>query len=167
LLALVTGKVGMTPVGQASILVSAGKTKIMKIRWKWKDEPLASSIKLSGDPVGGIHEGQISEDLIPITIDFAEARKNILNEDWGLMFGSWIKTLLGGLFQGLDIPATIKGTKSEVDSFAKTLNREKKYIESWRKYGLDNPATYRDKAKLQGSIKDFERTTNIKWPFKD
>jgi hypothetical protein len=109
----------------------------------------------------------VSEDLIPITIDFAEARKNILNEDWGLMFGSWIKTLLGGLFQGLDIPATIKGTKSEVDSFAKTLNREKKYIESWRKYGLDNPATYRDKAKLQGSIKDFERTTNIKWPFKD
>jgi len=109
----------------------------------------------------------VSEDIVPVVIDFAEARKNVLKEDWALMFGSWVKTLLGGFFQGLNIPATIRGTKSEIDSFAKTLNKEKKYIESWKKYGLDNPATYRDKAKLNNAVKDFEKITNIKWPFKE
>ena len=37
-------------VGNESIGVSAGEKKIMKIRFKFESEKMASSVKLSGDP---------------------------------------------------------------------------------------------------------------------
>jgi len=43
-------RISMTPVGNDSIGVHVGKTKIMKMRFKYESQKLASSIKLSGDP---------------------------------------------------------------------------------------------------------------------
>lgn len=48
--ALSKNKISITPVGNTTILVHTDNIKIMRIRWKWTSEPLASSIKLSGDP---------------------------------------------------------------------------------------------------------------------
>jgi hypothetical protein len=109
----------------------------------------------------------MNNDLIPIKIDFAEIRGNKLNESWLLMFGSWIQTILGEMFGGGSLPVTVKGTPQEVESFANTLGREKRYLEAYRKYGLDNAKTYVSKAQLDSATKSFQQTTGIKWPFKE
>lgn len=48
--ALSTYPIALEPVGNDSIGVMAGKKKIMKIRFKFESEKMASSMKLSGDP---------------------------------------------------------------------------------------------------------------------
>jgi hypothetical protein len=48
--ALQKSKVTLEKVGNDSIGVKAGEKKIMKIRFKFESEKMASSMKLSGDP---------------------------------------------------------------------------------------------------------------------
>lgn len=43
-------KISLEPIGNESIGVKAGEKKIMKIRFKFESEKMASSVKLSGDP---------------------------------------------------------------------------------------------------------------------
>ena len=82
------------------------------------------------------------------------------------MFGGWVEWLLGQMFDTGSIPGTIVGTKSEIQSFASAMGSEKKYIESAKRYGLDHPTTYKNRARLDTATKAFERETGIKWPFK-
>ena len=102
-----------------------------------------------------------------ITIDFSEIRRKQkhLDESFLVMFGSWVQWLLGKMFGGGSIPGTIKGSKSEVESFARAMGSEKRYIETAKRYGLDHPTTYKNKAKLSSATKSFEKATGIKWPF--
>ena len=96
----------------------------------------------------------------------AQARKQKhLDESFLVMFGSWVQWLLGKMFDGGSIPGTIKGSKSEVESFARAMGSEKRYIETAKRYGLDHPTTYKSKAKLSSATKGFEKETGIKWPF--
>ena len=105
--------------------------------------------------------------LRSITIDFAEIRRKQkhLDESFLVMFGAWVKWLLEKMFGGGSIPGTIKGSKSEVESFARAMGSEKRYIETAKRYGLDHPTTYKNKAKLSSATKSFEKETGIKWPF--
>lgn len=48
--ALNTSVITVEPVGNESIGIKAGKYKIMKMRFKFESEKMASSIKMSGDP---------------------------------------------------------------------------------------------------------------------
>ena len=80
-------------------------------------------------------------------------------------FGAWVKILLRRMFGNASMPVKIKGSRSEVESFARTLGGEKRYIESASRYGLDDPRTYKNKAKLTKAINNFERETSLKWPF--
>lgn len=48
--ALATKKITLEKIGNESIGVKAGDKKIMKIRFKFESEKMASSVKLSGDP---------------------------------------------------------------------------------------------------------------------
>ena len=102
-----------------------------------------------------------------VTIDFSEIRRKQkhLDESFLVMFGSWVQWLLGKMFDGGSIPGTIKGSKSEVESFARAMGSEKRYIETAKRYGLDHPTTYKNKAKLSSATKSFEKATGIKWPF--
>lgn len=50
LAALNKGNIKLEKVGNESIGVSAGGKRIMKMRFKWESEKLASSVKASGDP---------------------------------------------------------------------------------------------------------------------
>jgi len=104
--------------------------------------------------------------LTTITIDFSELRKQELNESFLAMFGGWIEYILGAMFGGRSLPLSVKGSRREVESFAKAIGGEKKYLEVVRRYGLDHPTTYKNKAKLDNAIKGFERETGLKWPFK-
>jgi len=104
--------------------------------------------------------------LTEIVIDFNEIRKNELNESFLTMFGSWIKHILGAMLGGFNIPVSVRGSKSEVQSFARAVGSEKSYIETAKRYGLDHPTTYKSQAKLRTATKGFEKETGIKWPFK-
>ena len=109
---------------------------------------------------------QSTGELVPIVIDLEELKNNKLNESFLSMFGGWVEHLLGAMF-GVRSPAvSVRGSRRDVESFAKTIGSEKTYIEAAKRYGLDHPTTYKNKAKLDASIKGFERDTGLKWPFK-
>jgi len=107
------------------------------------------------------------KDLVPTTIDFAEARnaEGNLNESWWLTFGAILRWIMPSLYKGSVFPLQVKGSQAEVSSFANVLSKERKYLKSWKDNGLDDPQTYRNKSKLNGAISQFERVTGLRWPF--
>ena len=106
------------------------------------------------------------EKLSTIEIDLNAAKSGTINEGGFLrMFGWAVETILGKMFSGGKIPVSITGNPAQVNSFSKTLTDEKKYLEAWKSYGLDDPRTYRNRARLQDSIHKFERLTGLDWPF--
>ena len=70
------------------------------------------------------------------------------------------------MFGGEKVPLIVKGTPKEVRAFAKALVKEKNYYKVYKKYGLNNPKTYRSKFQLKAAIREFERKTGMKWPLK-
>tara|TARA_R100000152_G_C6759843_1_gene183833 strand:- start:437 stop:796 length:360 start_codon:yes stop_codon:yes gene_type:complete len=103
----------------------------------------------------------------PHIIDLGTARRGEVNEIFLGAFGRIIKMLMGSIFgSGTAIPVKIKGTPAEIKSFTTVLGREKKYMKTAAKYGLNDPRTYKDKFKLRKKVSDFERKTGLKWPFK-
>ena len=126
----------------------------------------AGGIEAYIDPEQG-DASQVEDDgLVPIVLDLGSSRRGELDESFLHMFGSAIKAIMGRMFGGSTVPVKIKGTRSEVDSFTKVLHSEKKYLSNWQDLGLDNPATYKSKFKLDTAIKQFERKTGITYPFK-
>ncbi len=111
--------------------------------------------------------GNEQGDLTPIVIDLDELKSGKLTEFNVLQqMGSAIKLIMGQMFGGSAIPVTVRGSRSDVKSFAGTIGREKKYMDAYRKYGLNDPRTYKSRFKLNKSVRDFERKTKLKWPFK-
>ena len=117
----------------------------------------------------------IHEEISPIVIDLGVSTNSEINELTTLqklaitapeMLGSWLTSIMGAMFGGPSMPVTVRGTPSQVSTFAKTLQKEKRYIENYNKYGLNDPKTYRSKAELKDAVGKFERATGIKWPFK-
>ena len=105
--------------------------------------------------------------VVPIEIDLTMYQKERLNESFLRMFGSTMKLVLQRMLGGdIFVPVNVKGEPQEVESFAKALNREKRYMQSYAKYGLNDPKTYEIKYKLDQAIQDFEKSTSLKWPFK-
>lgn len=87
-----------------------------------------------------------------------------IDESFLSMFGGAVKGILRGMFGGAMPNVKIRGKKSDVKSFANTLQSEKSYMDSYIKYGLNSPRTYRNKGKLESAISKFERKTGLKWP---
>jgi len=110
-----------------------------------------------------------------VVIDFNEMRE--LKEVWNprfypAQFGMQIKNLLNmmvggkqGFGSGL-FPVKVKGSKADLKAFAKTLAGEKRYFREYKKYGLDNPKTFRTKAQLDRAVSNFERVTGVRYPLK-
>jgi hypothetical protein len=111
-----------------------------------------------------------------ITYDFSEVRKRKenLNEEQLNEFlfsmtaalGGVVKSLLGmmGLGDSLGRSVNIKGSRQEVSTFTRALKAERRHMDALKKYGLDNPSTYRSKTHLAKAVKGFENTTGLKWP---
>jgi hypothetical protein len=89
-----------------------------------------------------------------------------LNESWLAMFGGVIKTVLSALLENKKLDIQVKGTETQVNSFVKTVAREKEYILSAKEHGLNDPKTAENKAKLLTTISHFEEETGIKYPFR-
>ena len=95
---------------------------------------------------------------------------NLLNE------GSYIyddfskkvrEMLLGLMYAGINVPISVIGSSSQVNSFFKALNGEKRYMDSYVKNGLGDQRTLRSKYALNRSVEKFENETGLKWPFKN
>ncbi|HAW82028.1 MAG TPA: hypothetical protein DCX27_21410, partial [Balneola sp.] len=87
-----------------------------------------------------------------VEIDLEEMKKNedMLNESFLQMYGTVIELILKQMF---GVPffgssSRIKGKPADVKAFARAVGNEKRYIEAAKKYGLDNPRTYKQKSKL-------------------
>lgn len=108
----------------------------------------------------------MDKDILSTEIDLNQKNKGEVNEVFLRMFGGWVKTLLSAIFGGNNYPFKVKGTKDQIKAFAGLLNKEKNYMQSFMKNGLENPRTYSSKASLDSAVTKFERQTGIKWPFK-
>ena len=103
---------------------------------------------------------------LPFVLDLNKLKSNRLDEGMLRVFGAWIEYYLKGLFGLWGTNLSVKGSKSDIESFSRALNGEARYMNAIRKYGLDHPTTIKNKAKLGNAVKGFERETGIKWPFK-
>ncbi len=106
------------------------------------------------------------QELQEIVFDLGVARKGQLNENILHVFAAWIEYLLSKMYKGRRIPVKVRGNKLEVTRFTDALVNEKRYMDYIKKYGLDNPMTYNQKAKLDVAIKRFEREAGIQWPIR-
>ena len=102
-----------------------------------------------------------------MVIDLGAARRGELNEIFLRGFGKAVQWLMGAMFgRNTAVPVKIKGSRQEIDSFARTMGKEKRYMKTAAKHGLNNPKTYKDKYALRKAAADFKKTTGIDWPFK-
>ena len=104
--------------------------------------------------------------LEELVFDLGVARKGQLNENILHVFAAWIEYLLSKMFKGRRIPVRVRGNRIEIERFTDALVNEKRYMDFIRKYGLDDPMTYKQKAKLDVAIKRFEREAGINWPIR-
>ena len=110
--------------------------------------------------------GTVTES-VEIIFDLNEAKQAApLNESFMAMFRTWVKVILQTVFGDLNIPVKVQGNPSEVEAFARAISNEQRYIQSIKKYGLNNRQTYQSRANLASSIRSFENETGLKWPFK-
>jgi len=99
-------------------------------------------------------------------LDLTQFRGKQLNENILHVFAAWIEYLLSKMFKGRRVPVRVKGNRIEVERFTDALVNEKRYLDFIKKYGLDDPMTYKQKAKLQVAINRLEREAGINWPIK-
>ena len=85
------------------------------------------------------------EELTEISIDFSQLKGDNLNESFLAMFGWAVKNILRRLMGDIHIPVNIK---------------------AYKQYGLGDPRTHANSAKLKAAVDGFTRKTGIPWPFK-
>ena len=108
------------------------------------------------------------EPTIAINIDLTAAKKGKVNEGYFTALGWQVEWLLKQMFAGGDLMGTanITGTPSQISSFMETLENEKRYMDTYMKYGLGDKRTFSDKWQLDQAVQGFEMETGLKWPFK-
>ena len=110
----------------------------------------------------------LTEDqLEEMVFDLGVARKGQLNENILHVFAAWIEYLLSKMYKGRRIPVKVRGNRIEVQRFTDALVNEKRYMDYIKKYGLDDPMTYKQKTKLNIAIRRFEKEAKINWPIKN
>tara|TARA_B100000214_G_scaffold374861_1_gene358968 strand:- start:2317 stop:2634 length:318 start_codon:yes stop_codon:yes gene_type:complete len=100
-----------------------------------------------------------------IVIDFTSASS--LNEEiFMTQLSAQFQRLMNVLMTGTYYPVKIKGSSTQIDRFIRAISAEKDFAVAYNKYGLNNPATYKSKYRLQGAVNRFEKDTGLVWPFK-
>jgi hypothetical protein len=100
-------------------------------------------------------------------LDLNDFKSDQLNENILHVLAAWIEYLLSKMFKGRRIPVKVRGNRIEVERFTDALVNEKRYMDFIRKYGLDDPMTYKQKARLDVAIRRFERESGINWPIRN
>jgi|TARA_E500000305_G_scaffold75157_1_gene60918 hypothetical protein len=112
----------------------------------------------------------MSDELQPVVINLNANKEETINESWLAMFGGAIEMILKQMFSGntgvaRGFRTSVRGTPTQVAAFGDALSKEKRYMESFLKYGLNDPRSFSSKADLNKAIANFEKETSIKWPF--
>jgi hypothetical protein len=68
-------------------------------------------------------------------------------------------------FAGMDVPISLIGSQSQVQSFMQSMSHEKRYMDSFMKHGLNDSRTLDSRHDLMQAVKAFERETGLRWPF--
>tara|TARA_Y100000593_G_C4229248_1_gene296095 strand:+ start:540 stop:869 length:330 start_codon:yes stop_codon:yes gene_type:complete len=109
----------------------------------------------------------MQEELVPIEINLNAAKEGEVSESYLRAIGWQTKWLLKRMFGDFTTgDARITGTPTQIAAFASTLGNEKRYMEAFKKYGLGDKRTFDSKWRLDDAVRNFERETGLKWPFK-
>jgi len=73
--------------------------------------------------------------------------------------------LLDLYYAGMNVPLKLVGNRSQIDAFMNSLQREKRYMDAFVKYGLNDSRTLGSKHDLTKAITVFEKETGLRWPF--
>jgi len=111
------------------------------------------------------------------------SKKQMLNESFVKMLGTWSKTLLKYMYgddvqvvanvneeeeETMNAPKfTIRGKQRDVKAYASAIVREKEYLDALVQYGKDHPQSAKARELLDIAVQNFEQTTGLVWPFKD
>ena len=107
------------------------------------------------------------ETMTTAVIDLNAAEDKKLEESFLRMFGNLVKVVMRRAFgEDVAIPVKVRGTTQQVDAFSKTLAAEKRYLEAYKSFGLNDAKTYASKYDLDKAVRGFELKTGLKWPFK-
>ena len=105
------------------------------------------------------------EDKIqPVIIDFDELRNKKLDESFLRMFGAAMENILGVMFDQSSVPLTVRGSRNEIAAFMSVLAKERGYADSFKRYGLASPLTFRNKYELNRAVEAFEKETGLIYP---
>lgn len=76
-----------------------------------------------------------------------------------------MQSLYGPDIRSANTKISISGNQGQIMSFFTALQREKKYMDSYIKHGLNDAQTINSKYQLQDAVRKFEFETGLKWPF--
>jgi hypothetical protein len=90
-----------------------------------------------------------------------------LNENSYTDFSNDVYFLMQSLYGGQapELKVTMGGSPSQITSFFTALQREKRYMDSFIKHGLNDAQSTHSKWQLQDAVDQFEFETGLKWPF--
>jgi hypothetical protein len=90
-----------------------------------------------------------------------------LNENAYSDFAVDVNWIMRSLYAGPAVRANlaIGGTSDQIMAFFTALQREKKYMDSYVKHGLNDAQTMTSKYQLDDAVHKFEFETGLKWPF--
>ena len=81
-------------------------------------------------------------------------------------FAGQVKLALLDLYaSGVGLPLKLMGTQSQINSFMKSLQGEKSYMDAYLKHGLNDHRTLSSRHSLMKSVRAFEGETGLRWPF--
>jgi hypothetical protein len=110
----------------------------------------------------------LEDNMTSITINLNMAKNKTLNEGLFQAFANitkWlVKSTIGIDFDRWNIPVKMRGTPNQINAFKRAMRGERKYMTAAKKYGLNNPRTYKSSYKLKKATANFEKTTGMKWP---
>jgi len=90
-----------------------------------------------------------------------------LNENSYTDFSNDVYFLMQSLYGGRapELKVTMGGSPSQITSFFAALQKEKRYMDSFIKHGLNDAQSMHSKWQLQDAVDQFEFETGLKWPF--
>ena len=103
-----------------------------------------------------------------IHIDLNHKNNTYLTEDVTSQFANDIYMLMQSLYAGAapDLKVSVGGNPAQITAFFTALKREKRYMDSYVKHGLNDAQTMYSEYQLQDAVRQFEFETGLKWPFK-
>lgn len=90
-----------------------------------------------------------------------------LTEDVYSDFSNDVYFLMQSLYGGRapDLKVSMTGNQGQIMAFMTALQREKRYMDSFMRHGLNNSQTMTSRSQLQRAVERFEFETGLRWPF--